>query len=116
LWFDGRCGFCTRWADWLESKSDAEVRPWQAGGFGRNGLRMEQVRDAAFWVAPDGTTHGAHVAIARALRSCGGVLGWLGRLMTWGPLRRLARFGYRLVARHRNLLPGTIPACQSGRC
>ncbi len=116
FWFDGQCGFCTRWADWLKARSDVVVRPWQAGGFGHNGLREEQVEDAAYWVAPDGTTRGGHLAIAWALRSCGGFLGWLGRLMSWGPFRWLSRHGYRWVARHRGSLPGKTPACATGRC
>jgi len=68
LIFDGGCGFCRRSLRWayaaggrFEAVSNQEVDPAPLG------LTHAELREAVWWVAPDGSLHRGHEAIAQAL-------------------------------------------------
>lgn len=113
LVFDGDCGFCTRSADWVATRSDAAVEPWQRLDLAAHGLTEDEVRTAAYWLDPDGgePLRGAR-AVAAALRACGRPWRGVGVLLDLPPLRPLSALGYRVVAANRHRLPGTTPACR----
>jgi hypothetical protein len=51
--FDGECGFCTKWAGWLEHRVGAAARflPFQAlDDLGTFGLTIEDVRTASYLI------------------------------------------------------------------
>lgn len=101
LW-DGKCGFCARWAGRFErlSRKPVGVRPvrevWE--------MLPEPARAAAaeevLWVEPDGAIFGGGEAIARALSRAGRpLLGFCFR-------NPFARAAYRWVARNRGRFSG----------
>ncbi len=110
--FDADCGFCTASADWLGRHGRVTTQPWQSLDLASVGLTEREVRDAAWYVAPDGRTLRGARAVAAALRECR--LPWrpLGHLLDLPPVRPLAAVGYALVARNRHRLPGSTDACR----
>ena len=58
LVYDGDCGFCTRCARWVGTRSHGvEVVPWQTLDLAALGLSEQQVRTAAYWLDDDTTDH-----------------------------------------------------------
>lgn len=113
LVFDGDCGFCSRYASWVEARlpPEIEVVPWQrVDDLSELGLRRPEVECAAWWVA-DGGRWGGGEAIARSLMAIGGLWRWIGRLMLTRALRRLTQVAYRWVAANRHRFAGATPAC-----
>ncbi len=116
LVFDGDCGFCTTWADrgerWLRLD---HVEPWQHLDLEALGLTREQCERAVQWVDGAGIAHEAQWAIIAALRHRGGPWGAFGRVLAVPGISHAAGWAYHLVARYRDKLPGSTPACQIGR-
>ena len=126
-WFlyDGDCAFCSRSARFLvrHVRTDVRVEPWQFVDLGSLGLTAAQCDEAVQWVSVDQygrrRTASGPRAIAELLRRAS--LPW--RLVGWvlasRPVLVLAGPAYRLVARHRDRLPGgtatcALPAAQRG--
>jgi predicted DCC family thiol-disulfide oxidoreductase YuxK len=115
LVFDGECGFCTAAVDWLARHLERPtcLVPWQQLQPGLLGLSEEDLRRSVWWIEPTGERFHSERAVAHALIACG--RGWrrLGLLLLAPGVHALAAVGYRLVARVRRRLPGTIPACRA---
>lgn len=89
------------------------VVSWQSiDDLGTVGLTLHDVTSAAWFVAPDGTRLGGHLAIGAALRAVGGPWGLVGRAILTPPLRWLGGPVYRLVANNRHRLPGGTASCR----
>ena len=105
--FDGDCGFCRKWARWLQGRTDPDATfvPFQQLDLGPLGLVARDVESASYWVDEQGRTFRGNRSIARALRRGPGgwrMLGWIADL----PLIRHALTPiYRLVVRNRHRLP-----------
>jgi predicted DCC family thiol-disulfide oxidoreductase YuxK len=110
--YDADCGFCTVSADWLSSRGECAVVPWQQLDLEAAGLTREEVSSAAYWLGPDGTKRRGARAIAAALETCGPQYRLLGRVIDLPPVRPLAAVGYGLVAKYRYKLPGGTNACR----
>lgn len=118
LIFDGECPFCTRVALWARSRlrRPVELLPWQRladeGRLGAYLLRREEAARWAWWVEGARRWRG-HRAVGRTLLTCRGAWRLLGALLLAPqPLSWPLALGYRLVARIRGHLPGTVPACR----
>ncbi|MBM7797756.1 putative DCC family thiol-disulfide oxidoreductase YuxK [Microlunatus panaciterrae] len=117
LIFDGDCAFCTSSATWVAERlqrrdgTDAKLVPWQFTDLERLGTTSERARSEVLWLTPDGTFYGGAQAFAQWLRYRGGAYGVLGTAMTLPGIRQLAGAVYRLVADHRDRMPGGTPAC-----
>ena len=110
LIFDGGCGFCRRSLRWgyaagcrFEAVPAADVDPAPIG------LTRADLAEAAWWVAPDGSLHRGHEAIARALATSR----WLpvrvtGRFVRSRVVSPLARRGYAWVAANRSRFPSWL--------
>ena len=110
LIFDGDCGFCRRSLRWgyavgcrFEAVPASEVDPVALG------LRPADLAAAAWWVAPDGSLHRGHEAVARALETSR----WLpvrlvGRMLRSRVVGPLARRGYAWVAEDRGRFPAWL--------
>jgi predicted DCC family thiol-disulfide oxidoreductase YuxK len=114
--FDGDCGFCRKWAAWVQRRADdaVEFAPYQSTDLTAIGLTAEQVTTASYFVDPAGRTFRGNRSFARVLRSSPTrrwrLVGTLGDLpvVRW-PLTAF----YRWVVAHRNRLPAP-PARGSG--
>jgi predicted DCC family thiol-disulfide oxidoreductase YuxK len=118
LLFDGDCGFCTWAAGWVERRlpSRAGVEPWQfIDDLGRYDLTASDTSSAAYWIDTGGRPHRGHLAFAEALRAMSPGWRFLGTVMRVPPISWLAALLYAIVARIRHLLPGSTPACRTGR-
>lgn len=105
LVFDGDCGFCRCSARFLEQRvrPRAAVVAYQQADLDGLSLTTQQCSEAVQWVSGDVHRSGAR-AIAAVL--CEGSRGWrlLGSLIDAAPVRPLAGYVYRLVARNRSRL------------
>jgi len=105
--FDGECGFCRKWAGWLQRRAGTAVRfvPFQQ----RNDLREHGLTvtdlQAASYLIEEGRPYGAGRGFARTMTYGRGV--W--KVIGWGldlPIVRLVTDAvYRWVARNRHRLP-----------
>ena len=118
LVFDGRCGVCTRSAEWLrrrDRRGRIRLHPSQRPGVLERFGVTEAEAAAAVWAFETGASgapsrHRGAAAINRALDVALGVR----LLMPFYrlPLIRQAQDrGYRWVAEHRHRLRGTTPWC-----
>jgi predicted DCC family thiol-disulfide oxidoreductase YuxK len=117
LVYDGDCSFCSSSAQWLTDRwqTPAQVVAWQhlsEDQLQLFGLSLDDVRQAAWWIAPSGQRSRGHLAVARALRSTHGWSSVAGLLLLIAPFRWLAAAAYPLVSRWRHRLPGATPACR----
>lgn len=106
--FDGQCGFCTRWAEWLARRlpEGHDVRPYQSiERLDEFGLTEADVRAASYWVEPSGELHGGPRAFAAALRRGRGLWPVLGVVLGLPVVRSIAAAVYGWVARNRHRLP-----------
>lgn len=119
LIYDGDCGFCTTSARWIERRlpADVPVVSWQSLGddLATWGLTVDDVNAAAWWVEPERSPLGGHLAIGGALRAARGAWPLVGRALLAPPLRWLGGPVYRWVARNRYRLPGATDACRIDR-
>lgn len=118
--WDGECGFCGKWAGWLQQslRSDATFVAFQdVDNLGDAGLTEDDVIRASWWVPPEGTPRGGEDGIAAALRS--GEPKWAklgGQILSAPLIRQLARLAYGCIAtnRHRLPAPNATPPIRPG--
>lgn len=110
LIYDGDCGFCRRSLGWGRSLGCRfEAVPAAESDPASLGLTREELTDAAWWIAPDGSLHRGHRAVARVLETSR----WLpvrvaGRLVRSRLVGPLAARGYAWVAAHRGRFPAWL--------
>ncbi len=115
--FDGDCGFCTASVQWLAARfnqgdgRDPQLVPWQFTDLALLGTTQERTEHEALWVTPEGEISGGGQAFAQWLQYRPGPFRPLGRLMGLPVIRTVVAGVYRLVADHRDLMPGGTPAC-----
>lgn len=122
LVFDGRCGVCTRSADWLrrrDRRGRIDLHPSQRPGvLERFGLTEAEAAEAA-WAfdggterprAGEGARYRGAAAVNRALDAALGVRVFL-PVYRVPPIRWAQDRVYRWVAEHRHRLRGTTPWC-----
>ncbi|MEU0144422.1 DUF393 domain-containing protein [Streptomyces sp. NPDC006288] len=113
LVYDGDCVFCTSSVVFAERRLRpcCESTPWQFADLAPLGVTRERAAYELLWITPTGTVHGGAQAVAKLLLSAGGGWSVLGALLTLPPVRWIAHGAYRLVADHRERMPGGTPAC-----
>ena len=110
LW-DGSCGFCGRWAHWVErndTRDRFEVTPYQnAPSPPMHGDLGDRCKRALYVV----TQEGQEIAAGRAVLHILDVLNKPGpwRLLTYPPLIWFVEIGYKLVAANRGRLGMLAP-------
>jgi predicted DCC family thiol-disulfide oxidoreductase YuxK len=111
--FDGDCAFCTSSAQWLQRrlKSYAAVEPWQYLDLALYGTDAHRAQHEVIWVDYTGKLYGGAQAFAQWLIHSGGAWRHVGLLLTVPPVRWIAAGVYRVVANHRERMPGGTPAC-----
>lgn len=122
LYFDGRCGMCTRARRLLlkidRSGGALRTEPLQSPGVAAQ-LDIEETAllDTLRWRDDDGTVSSGAVAVNAALSVALGTR-LPTRIVAIGPIGRLQELVYRWVADHRSRFPGTTPYCerQPDRC
>jgi predicted DCC family thiol-disulfide oxidoreductase YuxK len=111
--FDGDCAFCSTCARFIERRipTTAHVVAWQFAELDRLGVSQQQAEAAVQWIDVDGSVAGGPAGIAALLRDAGSYWRPLGFLLGLRPVLWLAWPVYRLIARHRDKLPGGTAAC-----
>lgn len=122
LVFDGRCGFCTRAALWLERvdrRSRVHLHPLQRPGVLEQFGLTEGEALAALWAFPRGAT--AHPHAARPYRGAAAVNLAADAAFDTRVFSALYRVpgvwwvqdrAYQWIADHRYLLRGVVPWCE----
>jgi predicted DCC family thiol-disulfide oxidoreductase YuxK len=105
--FDGDCGFCRKWAAWVERRLDGSVTfvPFQSIDLGALGLRAEQVQTASYFVDEGRRTYRGNRSFSRALGRSRGLWRMLGLVAELPVVRTLLAPVYRSIARNRHRLP-----------
>jgi predicted DCC family thiol-disulfide oxidoreductase YuxK len=119
VWYDGRCGVCTRSRDWILARAPqrfdfVDFRTEADAALPASLMELE----SAMWVrATDGRLSSAYEGW-RTIMAEIPRWRWLARLGAVPPFTWLGSLGYRLVARWRfrisKLLGG--PQCDDGKC
>jgi predicted DCC family thiol-disulfide oxidoreductase YuxK len=113
LVYDGDCAFCTTSVKVVERhiRPRCEVTPWQFADLDSLGITRERAEYELLWVTPTGVVYGGTQAISKLLMNAG--KGWavLGAAVTVPPVRWITHGVYRLIANHRDRMPGGTPAC-----
>jgi predicted DCC family thiol-disulfide oxidoreductase YuxK len=105
--FDGDCGFCQKWAAWLQHRAGTAVQflPFQAlDDLARFGLTIEDVRSASYLVQ-NGDVYRGGRGFARVLIQSRGAWRLVGRFLDSPGMRLVSAIAYRLIARNRHRLP-----------
>lgn len=115
LYFDGRCGMCTRSRDVLRKLNrtgQLTTRPLQSPGAAeRLHVAPGQLLDSVRWLGSSGEVYDGAEAINSALSVALGTR--LPLLFYRLPgVRALQDIVYRWVAGHRHRFPGTTPYCE----
>ena len=106
--FDGACGFCRRWATWVEAKlpsGTAAFVPFQDLDLAHYGLGPDQVAAASYWIDEQRRSFRGHRSFGRALRRARGPWHAVGVALDLPPGRWVAGALYPLIARNRHRLP-----------
>jgi len=116
LYFDGRCGMCTRsayFARRLDRTGGVELAPLQGDGVAEKlGVPESQLLDSVRWLDASGAVYsGAEAANAAVSAALGTGLPLL--IYRIPGIRALQNGIYRWVAGHRYRFPGTTPYCES---
>jgi predicted DCC family thiol-disulfide oxidoreductase YuxK len=120
--YDGDCGFCSASARVIERRilrpdraDTPQVLPWQRADLAGLGLTAAECELAVQWVDRPGTAgrvaRTGPAAIAEVLCAGGPLWRLAGRVLRRPPATALAWPIYRLIARHRDRLPGGTAAC-----
>lgn len=118
LIYDGSCGFCSNAAKWVERHAPVGsllVRPSQEFTdleLDSLGITRAQAMRSVWWIRSPLHLE-ADAAIAAALRRCHWPWRLAGILIASVPMRWVAPFAYKIVARHRHHLPGGGARCAS---
>lgn len=113
--YDADCGFCTasvRAAQgrWVRAAIDAT--PFQSADLVVHRLTVDKCAEALHCVEPDGRVTVGAEAVATVLLASRDPWPFVGRLLRLPGLRRVAAWGYAVVARNRHRLPGATAACE----
>ncbi|MBI1862017.1 MAG: lipase maturation factor family protein [Deltaproteobacteria bacterium] len=102
LIFDGDCGFCLRWVNWIRPKVGSQVRvePFQKVLPEFPQVSEGQCRNSIQWMRSDGSVARGAEAFFEALAT-GPFSQWLTLYRAFVPFRLLSEWGYRWVATHR---------------
>jgi len=116
LFFDGKCGMCTRSRDFLlkmNRTGELRTEPLQGDGVAEK-LRVPEDRllDAVRWLDASGAVYSGAEAANAAVSSALGTRVPL-RIYRIPGVRALEDAVYRWVAGHRYRFPGTTPYCES---
>lgn len=106
--YDGECGFCQKWVDWLDGKTGGRIEfiPSQSiDDLAALGLSDEDVRTASYWVDDRRVPHRGNHSIASALQQGDGIWRLLGLALELPLIRAAAAVAYRAIARNRHRLP-----------
>jgi len=106
--FDGECGFCRKWASWLQRRLPADVTfvAYQdVEDLGGYGLTEDDVEAASYWIDQEGAPHGGAGSFACALRQGTGRWAAVGVLLDAPLIGVIAERLYPVVARNRHRLP-----------
>ena len=115
--FDGTCGVCTRFAEWVAKRDhDSRIRlaPSQHPGvLDGLGLTQEAADREAWAVDAEGRRSAGALAINRVLAELGGVWWLFGAVAGLPVIRLVEAVGYRWFARNRGRFSrwGVTPAC-----
>jgi predicted DCC family thiol-disulfide oxidoreductase YuxK len=105
--YDGDCGFCRKWAGWLEQRVCADVRFssfQELGDLTPLGLTVDDVQTASCLIE-HGCPYRGGRGIARAMARGRGVWKFIGLVLDLWGVRAASALGYKLVARNRHRLP-----------
>ncbi|MGZ5362947.1 MAG: thiol-disulfide oxidoreductase DCC family protein [Mycobacterium sp.] len=116
LFFDGKCGMCTRSRNFLlklNRTGDLLTEPLQTPGTAeRLGISDASLMDAVRWLDATGNVYaGAEAANAAVSAALGTRVPLL--IYRIPGIRSLEDAVYRWVADHRHSFPGTTPYCES---
>ncbi|MFJ6851408.1 thiol-disulfide oxidoreductase DCC family protein [Streptomyces sp. NPDC091271] len=113
LVYDGDCAFCTTSVNYLmrRLRPKCAVTPWQFTDLDALGTTRRRAQHELLYASPTGTVYGGAQAVAKLLLCAGGFWAWPGGLLTLPPVRWVAHGIYRLIATHRDRMPGGSPAC-----
>ncbi len=106
--FDGDCGFCARWARWLQRRlpSSTTFLPYQQiDGLEAYGVTVEDVRSASYWIDHDGVAHGGASSFAEGLRHARRPWSAVGAILRVPLIAAIADRAYPIVVRNRHRLP-----------
>lgn len=106
--FDGDCGFCRKWARWLQRQlpTDVTFLAYQdLEDVGAYGLTEHDVETASYWIDQDRKPHRGARSFACALRQGRGAWAALGALLDAPVVRVAADRLYPIIARNRHRLP-----------
>lgn len=115
--FDGHCGVCARFADWVahrDYRRRVRLLPSQTPGLLEAlGLTRAEADREAWAFDRAGHAFAGAAAINAALRSLGGAAGVLALPDAVPAFRPVEEAGYRWFARHRGAFArwGAVPAC-----
>ena len=116
LFFDGNCGPCTRFRNFLlklDRTGLLRTEPLQrAGTAQRLGVPAERLQESAWWLGDAGQVYGGAEAVNAALSVALGTRLPLGIYRTPG-VRAIENAAYRWFAAHRYRFPGTTPYCET---
>lgn len=121
LYFDGRCGMCTRSRNLLEKLNrtgELHTEPLQRPGLAaRLGVGEDELMRSIWWLDASGEILSGAAAANAALAAAVGVRLPIVVYRLPG-MARLQEAIYRWVAEHRYRFPGTTPHCENhpGAC
>lgn len=111
--FDGDCGFCTasvrvirRWI-----RPDCDIEPWQFTPIADFNLTPEECSSAVQYVDADRRVYSGSRAVMRMLRDAPVPWPVVGAIGDAPGVAWVADRAYRWIATHREMLPGSTPAC-----
>lgn len=117
LYFDGKCGMCTRSCDLLiklDRCGRVATTPFQHPGSAEKlGVSADRLGDSAWWLDSSGEVYGGAEAVNAALSAA------LGTRLPLLIYRRVPGMGwlqediYKWVAANRYRFPGTQPRCEA---
>ena len=113
--YDADCGFCTASVHaaqgrWVGARIDAT--PFLSVNLVVHRLTVDKCAEALHCVEPDGRVTVGADAVATVLMASRGPWPVVGQLLRLPGVRRVAGWGYAVVARNRHRLPGATAACE----
>jgi predicted DCC family thiol-disulfide oxidoreductase YuxK len=107
--YDADCGFCTRWARWIDDRPVA----WQSLDVVAVGATEQQAATFVGWLVDGRIAALGAPAVAAALTARGGWTRPIGLMLDLPGARLVGAGLYRVVAAQRHRLPGGTPACRA---
>jgi predicted DCC family thiol-disulfide oxidoreductase YuxK len=105
--YDGACGFCRKWAGWLERRGGAGIcfSPFQArDDLAHFDLTVDDVQSASYLIE-NGFAYRGGRGFARVLAHGRGVWRLVGLVLDLPGVRQASAIAYRWIARNRHRLP-----------